>query len=246
MIIRMESNDSIYRSPDFKRTLPACQQLLDEVGPPPDGVVLGDCDPTTQAIEELRQASRNPGPVPTRVELPPAEGTTVPKSAPFRGAAPVPAKLDLNRVVAARNAALNACQYSGRSARGLTGVLPHYADLSSLAVTNYGNTNQCANFASSFAQRQGLRGHYNRVPDLKAALIRQHWKPVRADQARPGDLWIRHDEGHAEVVTRAGSPGGFPQTTGANNNGRQGMQHVSTREQRQGGTYYSRPCWVPG
>lgn len=181
--------------------------------PLPDQVVLGNVEPELQALESLR------------------------KLAAYQGKAPLPSKLDLHSVLSGRKVAMAAQSYEHTPIRQVTGRLPGFEDTTRWAETSYGTNNQCANFVSSLAGRLGLKGHYNRVPDLEAALQKQGWKPVSYREARPGDVWI--SDSHTEMVT--GRRGELPLVTGANNGG-QAYQTVSTHSQRSG-RFYTRPVW---
>ena len=82
----------------------------------------------------------------------------------------------------------------------------------------------CANFVSACLQSTGnLEGHYNGVKGLEAALKEQGYSQVSASEAQPGDVWIRDDGGHTELVQAAGNP---PVLIGSNNNG-DNIQEVS-------------------
>ena len=183
-----------------------------------------------------------PGPIPDTVQLDQTEHEHVElrrlrKMATFRGKPPLPGKLDLHSVLSGEKVAGAARSYEGRPVRSVTGQLAGFQDTTAWPETSYGTNNQCANFVSSFAQRLGLKGHYNRVPDLEAALRSQGWKPVPFGQARPGDVWV--SDTHTELVT--GHRGELPLLTGSNNGGN-AYQTVSSHLQREG-RFYTRPIW---
>ncbi|MBS2034243.1 hypothetical protein JST97_04605 [bacterium] len=183
-----------------------------------------------------------PGPLPDRVQLESLEPEmravqTLRKLALDQGKAPLPGKLDLHSVLAGQKVASAARSYERSPIRELTGKLPGFQDTTAWPETSYGNNNQCANFVSSFAQRLGLKGHYNLVPDLEAALKKQGWKRVSPTEAGPGDVWV--SDTHTELVT--GRRGHLPLVTGSNNGGR-AYQTVSSHLQ-QSGRFYTRPLW---
>jgi len=214
-----------------------------------DLVETGHADPDMVAMQDLRNFSRaslTPGPpLPTEVSLAETRLVETP-SLParprpeFRGKAPLPRKLDVHSVVSGEKVAHAAQRLGGTRAYDLTGRLPGFSDTTRMPETGYGQTNQCANFVSSFAQRLGLKGHYLSVPRLREALEKQGWKKVSEQDARPGDVWMSNS--HTELVTKAASgKRGLPEVTGSNNGG-QYRQTVSSHPQS-GGTFYTRPVW---
>ena len=201
------------------------------------------------AMQDLRRFSRarcqvfpvDP-PLPTEVDL--TEIPVVPvkvKARPeFPGKAPLPKKLDVHSVVSGEKVAKAARNWGKTKAKDLTGRLPGFADTTGMVETGYGQTNQCANFVSTFAQRLGLKGHYLSVPQLREALEQQGWKKVSAQAAKPGDVWM--SDSHTELVTQAASgKHGLPEVTGANNGGHY-SQTISSHPQSSG-SFYARPVW---
>lgn len=83
----------------------------------------------------------------------------------------------------------------------------------------------CANFVSACLQNTGgIEGHYNNCSGLEAALQKQGYVQVSADQAQPGDVWFNPQRGHTELVKAAGNP---PVLIGSNNGG-DNIQEVTT------------------
>ena len=214
---------------------------------PTDVVELGLADPDVVAMQDLRNWSRatrpfpTPDPpLPTEVRLPeiPA-GPAAPQALrEFHGQAPLPRKLDVHSLVSGEKVAQAARHWGGTKAKDLTGKLPGFADTTGMAETGYGQTNQCANFVSTFARRLGLKGHYLSVPRLREALQQQGWTKVSQEKAIPGDVWM--SDSHTELVTRAPSAlHGLPEVTGSNNGGHY-RQTISSHLQS-GGSFYTRP-----
>jgi hypothetical protein len=90
-------------------------------------------------------------------------------------------------------------QFMHQSSRSLRGRLPNFQAAG-------GVTNNCADFVSALLQNTGrLKGHYNKVSDLQTALGHQGYRRVSKSQAQPGDVWIRSDAGHTELVETPGA-----------------------------------------
>ncbi|MEQ8169161.1 MAG: peptidoglycan amidohydrolase family protein [Candidatus Eremiobacterota bacterium] len=118
-------------------------------------------------------------------------------------------------------AAVNtARRFLGRNAIDIKGQMPHFTAAG-------GQTNNCADFVSSALESQGLlRGHEINVERLEQSLLRQGYRRIPPEQARPGDVWINQSRGHTELVQ--GVQRGRVSTIGSNND-RPGHQVISER-----------------
>lgn len=81
-------------------------------------------------------------------------------------------------------------------------------------VNTGGNTNNCANFASTMLHNQGmLPGREENVRNLERVAQENGWRLVDQESAGPGDLAFRTDVSHVELVSQPGAT----HTIGSNN-----------------------------
>lgn len=81
-------------------------------------------------------------------------------------------------------------------------------------VPTGGNTNNCANFASTMLTNQGLLdGREQRVAELERVIQEKGWRAISQEDALPGDLAFRNDTSHVELVSTEGGT----HTIGSNN-----------------------------
>jgi putative amidase-like protein len=77
-----------------------------------------------------------------------------------------------------------------------------------------GNTNNCANFASTMLANQGqFPERVENVREMERIAAENGWRLVDQDQAGPGDMAFRTDVSHVELVSQAGGT----HTIGSNN-----------------------------
>lgn len=125
-----------------------------------------------------------------------------------------------------QDAANLAKKYEGYASIACKGKLPTFRAAG-------GTGNNCADFVGACLEATGrLKGsHSASVKVLEQQLKKQGYVQVPANQAKPGDVWIRSDRGHTELVVE--NSGGNITTIGSN--GGATNQKISRRS-RPGGS----------